>query len=301
MTSELARTKAKARAETVAKTIVGAFESGILPKALSRIFIDRGAFRCDTWSFTNKIFMALADTGLAMGFRQWLDAGRCVIKGTKAFHIWVPYISKDGNKKNSDGSDKTKLKGFGTRAVHRFEDTEEVDAAKWAKHAEKMAAAQDALARLPFRDVAEKWGMQVSAYSGKGSNALGWFCPSENSIGMGVENAATFAHELVHKADHMIGNLTERGQHWRSETVAELGGAALLFAAGYETEADLGGAFKYIKRYADKAGIDVFLACRQVIERTGKAVQLIIDAAAELGVVETETIPQETTTETVAA
>ena len=54
----------------------------------------------------------------------------------------------------------------------------------------------------------------------------------KKAIAVGVKNLATWAHELIHAADDRLGNLTERGQHWRSETVAELGGAILLEALG---------------------------------------------------------------------
>jgi hypothetical protein len=42
-----------------------------------------------------------------------------------------------------------------------------------------------------------------------------------------------------------LGNLKEKGQHWRSETVAELGGAILLECLGYSSESDRGGCFDY--------------------------------------------------------
>ena len=47
-----------------------------------------------------------------------------------------------------------------------------------------------------------------------------------------VKNLATWCHELVHATDDRNGSLKEKGQHWRSETVAELGGAVLLEVLG---------------------------------------------------------------------
>jgi hypothetical protein len=56
---------------------------------------------------------------------------------------------------------------------------------------------------------------------------------------VGVKNLATFAHELLHSADDRNGTMTENGQQWRSETVAELGGAVLLRLLGFEDDVDL--------------------------------------------------------------
>ena len=59
-------------------------------------------------------------------------------------------------------------------------------------------------------------------------------------------------HDLRNQpaADDRLGSLKEWGQHWRSETVAELGGAVLLRLLGFDHEADLGGSWCYVQRYA---------------------------------------------------
>ncbi len=102
------------------------------------------------------------------------------------------------------------------------------------------------------------------------------------SIVLGVENLSTWAHEMIHAADDRLGNLKERGQHWRSETVAELGGATLLSVLGDDTEADLGGCREYVAHYAREAGIEPITACQRVLKRTCDAVALILDAAESL-------------------
>ncbi len=127
------------------------------------------------------------------------------------------------------------------------------------------------------------WGLKLQAYSGKRGKALGWYRHG-SAIALGVENLATWAHELVHAADDRNGKLIERGQHWRNETVAELGGAVLMLAMGFETDADLGGAFAYIKSYADTAKIPPIKACMDVIKRTCEAVALILETAKSLEV-----------------
>ena len=84
---------------------------------------------------------------------------------------------------------------------------------------------------------------------------------------------------MCHAADDRLGNLQERGQHWRSETVAELGGAILLEVLGYQTESDRGGCWEYVKAYATDAGIEPAAACQRVLKRTCDAVALILDTA----------------------
>ena len=98
----------------------------------------------------------------------------------------------------------------------------------------------------PILDVARAWDISVEAFNGAKGKPNGWFSfGGSKSIALGVENLSTWAHEMIHAADHRLGNLKERGQHWRSETVAELGGAILLECLGLEADADRGGCWKY--------------------------------------------------------
>ncbi len=96
---------------------------------------------------------------------------------------------------------------------------------------------------------------------------------------MGVENLATWLHELMHAADHRLGNLVERGQHWRSETVAEFGSAVLAECLGYTRESDLGGAYEYVKAYAETGGKRPENAALECLDRICNAVALILETA----------------------
>jgi hypothetical protein len=145
------------------------------------------------------------------------------------------------------------------------------------------------LANLPLREVAEAWGLSVDAYNGARGKGLGWYRHGQ-AIALGVQNPSTWAHELVHAADDRLGALVERGQHWRSETVAELGGATLLVALGSTIEADLGGAWEYIQNYAKDAELEPIAACTRVLKRTCDAVALILDTAEELAANKVETV-----------
>src|SRR5262249_44513545 len=133
---------------------------------------------------------------------------------------------------------------------------------------------------LPLLEVARRWDIRVEAVDGQGAPFLGSY--RRTGIHLAAKNLATWCHELVHASDGRLGALVERGQMWPSETVAELGSAVLLRLLGHEEEADLGGAWRYIKRYADKAGIEVVEACGRVLDRTCLAVSNILDTAEQI-------------------
>jgi hypothetical protein len=115
----------------------------------------------------------------------------------------------------------------------------------------------------------------------------GYYRPG-SAIALGVENLSTWAHELMHAADDRLGNLTERGQHWRSEIVAELGGAILLRCIGHDVESDVGGCWDYVNRYAESAKIPPLAACQRVLRRTCDAVAMILKTADDVATVAPE-------------
>lgn len=194
-------------------------------------------------------------------------------KAEKAVYILSP-ITRRVQDEDSD-QDRTIVIGFKGTPVFGLEQTEgeplpapdpEIDA--WVNS-------------LPVIDVSRVWGLSVETFDGKNSRALGSFRPGAG-IALGVKNLSTFAHELIHAADHKNGNLKELGQHWRSEIVAELGGAVLLQILGFDHESDLGGCWAYINHYADNAEIDVLDACGKVLQRTCDAVSLILETAEQI-------------------
>ncbi|MFH1268631.1 MAG: ArdC family protein, partial [Planctomycetota bacterium] len=224
---------------------------GNLPKALAPVFVQRkDDVPCRAWSWSNQLLTALSGHSDARGYRQWQAVGRHVKKGEKAFHILCPCVGKKTDVDPDTGQEKerTWIYGFTSAPVFGFSQTE----------GDPLPPPDPAVARwlesLPLRDVAETWGLSVDAYNGRAGVALGKYRHGAG-IALGVENLATWAHELCHAADDRLGNLKERGQHWRSETVAELGGAVLLEALGYDVESDRGGCWEYVQAYATDAGI----------------------------------------------
>jgi N-terminal domain of anti-restriction factor ArdC len=262
-------------AKTAAESILRAFEDmNTLPKPLALIFIRRkDSPHCRKWSWGNQLVTILNGFTDARGFRQWQEVGRSVKKGEKAFYILGPVTKKIKHKET--GEEKVIIVGFKGLPVFGSEQTEgkplptcDLEIENW-------------IASLPLLAVAKMWGLAVGTFDGKGMGFLGRYLHGE-AIEVGVKNLSTWAHELVHAADDKNGTLKEKGQHWRSETVAELGAAVLLEILGFKYEADLGGCFSYIQTYAEKEKISVTEACMKVLDRTCAAVALNLDVAESM-------------------
>ena len=71
--------------------------------------------------------------------------------------------------------------------------------------------------------------------------------------------------------------------------MAELGGAVLLHACGYQRDADLGGCWDYIQSWTRDKNIRPIDACMQVVNRTCQAVALILQTAEQLAQPEIDT------------
>ena len=266
------------KAESVAGRILDVFKTGNVPKSLAPIFIHRDddGVPCRLWSWSNQLVTALAGFDDARGFRQWESAGRKVQKGQRAFYILAPCHRKVAgtDPETGENTDRLVIYGFKSVPVFGYEQTD----------GEPLPGRENErrfIDELPLIGVARQWGLSVKTYNGKQGGSLGWYRPS-SAIALGVENLSTWAHELIHAADDRLGNTNERGQHWRSETVAELGGAILLHACGYERDADLGGCWEYVSKYAEDAKLQPIQACMKVLNRVCKAVALVLETASEL-------------------
>ncbi len=263
-------------AAQIAEKIIDAFRKGPenLPKALAPVFIRRNDdVPCRKWSWHNQLLVALSGTTDARGMRQWSAAERKVKKGCRAIWILAPCI-KAIREKDDKGEESKRniLYGFKGIPVFAVEDTE-------GKPLPGNERYDEWVRNLPLLEVAESWGVRVRTYSGEGSHALGYFQfgPRGKSIMLGTENLSTWAHELVHAADERITKLG--GDRPLLEIVAELGSAILLECIGHSYEADLGGAYTYIQRYAEAAGKPPVSACIGVLDRACSCVALILDTA----------------------
>jgi antirestriction protein ArdC len=263
------------KAENTARAIVKAFESGQVPNALSQVFVSGMLERhCSKYSYMNQFIVAIHGYSDCMGFKQWKKEGRNVKKGEKSFGILAPCLRKTGEK-DANGKDRSICIGFKAVTVFGYEQTE-------GKPRVEDPNAVKFLEELPFIEVAKAWGLEVSAYNGKEGQALGYYAMG-NSINMGVENVATWAHELAHASDDRLGNLNpKKMDRALAEVVAEFAGAVILKMLGKDEEADLGGAYNYIKTWAERDNLKLEDACRKVLGRVCDVVDNIMVAQENL-------------------
>ena len=267
------------KAEQAANDILNLFQNpNDLPRPLAQVFIHRkDNVPCRSWSWRNQLLVAIHGHADARGLKQWNQVGRHVKKGERAFYILSPLTYKREDKET--GEEKSGICGFKGTPVFGYEQTSGDPISSSDPKVEQW------IVSLPLHEVAETWGISVAAFNGRAASFRGRFQYAGSggrAIALGVKNLSTWTHELVHAADHRNGKLKELGQHWRSETVAELGGAVLLRILGHDHDADLGGCWEYVQTFAKKEGIAVLDACNKVLTRTCEAVALILDTAEEV-------------------
>ncbi|HXY34325.1 MAG TPA: ArdC-like ssDNA-binding domain-containing protein [Planctomycetaceae bacterium] len=265
-------------ASDVGAAIVERFKNpASLPAPLAKVFIRRKDHApCRNWSYGNQFIVAVHGYSEARGYRQWEEVGRHVKKGEKAIYILVPII-KRFEAEGDDGTTEegSALVGFKSAAVFGLEQT---DGAPLPVDEEAIAW----LAGLPLREVAESWGIEIQSYDGTEGGRLGFYSCAGDRIGLGVRNLDVWAHELVHAADaRNIGGL-KSGQRVDQEVVAQLGAAILLTLIGQPVAADLGHSWAYVESYASKTGKATVDVCLELLNRTCKAVDLILTTAETL-------------------
>jgi len=263
------------KAKGAAQRILEAFRKENVSEPMANILLTLKSGRHSSqWSFSNQLLVLLWGYSDARGFNQWKQVGRNVKKGEKAMQILAPICAKKKVVK-SDGTEREERfpVGFKTVNVFGYEQTE-------GKDIDLGGELGNWISSLPLIEVAHSWGVKV----GKGAmrGAAGSCSIEGDMIGLAVENLSTWAHELIHAADIRLGNLKERGQHWASETVAELGGCVLLECLGYKADSDRGGCFQYVKGYAEASGKSVEDACMAMLNRTLQAVSFLLEEAERL-------------------
>lgn len=210
--------------------------------------------------------MFLAGTADARGFRQWKEAGRYPVKGSKAFHILVPLKGKK-TVTDDDGNEEERpfLFGFKAAPVFAVESTD----GKPVDHPDLEPPHPP-----PLVDVAQHWGISIDYLPGT-SPRWGFYQPSKSRIGLSTHDTGTFLHELAHAAHERVLGPLKLGQDWRQEVTAELTSAVLLHLYG---ETDDGGAYQYIREYAREAGKDPHKACMSVLSDVSKCLSEILGA-----------------------
>lgn len=277
---------AKDKVAEVGNQIVDQFQSGNLPESLAPIFLNCGERNADRWKgWTNRLLVALSGNTDAGTYEQWLERGRQVKTGEhKSVYLFRPMMLKS-KKTDKNGEEKEhSFIRFTVFGVFGIEQTEIIDAEKWAKYAPDQEAINAHISSLPLIEVAKEWGIKIGAYSGKVGQALGSYSPSKHVINLGVTDIMTWAHEMIHAADDRNGKIKHCSygspEYSYGEIVAELGACILLTILGYDRGSDRGGAFKYVSAWSN--GKDVVASCRKMLDRTCDAVALILKTAANL-------------------
>jgi hypothetical protein len=210
--------------------------------------------------------MLLAGTSDARGFRQWLEAGRSVSKGSKAFYILGPVRKrvkrKTSNKHGEPGEEFADvLVGFMPIPVFRYEDTS----------GESLPIYQPR-DPPPLIEVAERFGMKVQ-YERLAPGVYGATDHTNKTIVLATEDADVFFHELGHAIHRTFEPKSGHGQEPEAETIAQLVAATL--ARLYNRPAD-SFSWSYIASYARSNNPQqVGRLCMRVLDRTKKVLDLI--------------------------
>lgn len=236
--------------------ILELFKSGDIPAAVQYAAFPPFDIPSEEWSYLNRILMWMSGTYDARGYRQWMKVGRHVKKGVTAVYIFAPRFIKE------KGEEDSSLAGFLQIPVFRYEDTE----------GEPLDYKKIEISELPLIEKAKEWGIDVHAVSGNGSY---WGVYTGSSIKLATLEETVFFHELSHHAHKLVIGKLKVGQDWKQEIVAELCAEALSRIVGIKQEIT-GNSYRYIERYATKAGLTPVTACLQVINDVEKVLKLIL-------------------------
>ena len=260
------------KAQEALERILEAFETGDVPEALATALLPRFDVPSNQWSLNNRVLMFLSGTSDARGIHQWRTMGRHPRKGSRAFCILVPMHATRTEKDEDTGQEKKRqlLVGFKCAPVFAYEvtDGQPIDRPD-------LEPPQPP----PLSDVAEAWSIKVDYLPGN-EKYFGFYQPGQSRIGLSTHKPQVFFHELAHAAHHRVLGILKGGQDWRQEVVAELTAATL--SKMYGEQPDEGGAYRYIREYAERAGKDVHAACMSVISDVGKCLEKILSTAEAL-------------------
>jgi hypothetical protein len=242
------------------------FSSKQLPDLCAKALINSPGKPSAKWSFGNQLLMLMAGTNDARGFRQWIEVGRSVSRGSKALYILGP-VRKRVRRKASDEHDgqgdefADVLVGFMPVPVFRYEDTNGQDLPVYEPKSPP-----------PLLEVAERFGMRVQ-YERLAPGVYGATDHTNKTILLATEDADVFFHELGHAIHRTFEPKSGHGQEPEAETIAQLVAATL--ARVYGSPAD-SFSWSYIASYAQSNNPQqVGRLCMRVLDRTRKVLDLI--------------------------
>jgi len=238
------------------------FDEENLEKVAHAVFKGSGKIPSDKWSFFNRIVMFMHDTEDARGFKQWHEAGRYVIKGSKAFYILGPVFKKIKEEKptasgETERTEQEILAGFRAIPVFRSEDTEGAP-----------LITEDYKVNIPceFNGIIQELDLKVVPVRFCGTS-YGSYNLLNKNIKLASPDIEVFLHELSHAVDDRLNGL-KPGQKKDQEVTAEFSAAVIGYLMGYKIP--LGNVKEYVENYSFKE----LLNCLSRIE---KVVTFVID------------------------
>ena len=206
--------------------------------------------------------MYMHDTEDARGFKQWYEAGRYVMKGSKAFYILGPVFKKIKEDKptapgETERTEKEVLAGFRAIPVFRCEDTEGAP-----------LITEDYKVNIPceFNGIIQELNLKVVPVRFCGTS-YGSYNLLNKKIKLASPDIEVFLHELSHSVDDRLNGL-KHGQKKDQEVTAEFGAAVIGHLMGYKIP--LGNVKEYIESYSFKELLNS-------LSRIEKVVTFVID------------------------
>jgi hypothetical protein len=254
------------RANSELEKVVALFSSKQLPDLCAKAIINSPGKPSSRWSFGNQLLMLLAGTSDARGFRQWIEVGRSVSRGSKAVYILGPVrkrVRKRVSEKHEEQGEEFAyiLVGFMPVPVFRYEDTAGNDLPVYEPKNPP-----------PLLEVAERFGMRVQ-YERLAPGVYGAADHTNKTIVLATEDWDVFFHELGHSIHRTFEPKSGHGQEPEAETIAQLVAATL--ARLYGSPAD-SFSWSYIASYAQSNNPQqVGRLCMRVLDRTKKVLDLI--------------------------
>ena len=254
------------RANVELEKIVQLFSTTQLPDLCAKALIASPEKPSSKWSFGNQLLMLLAGSTDARGYRQWQDVGRCVRRGSKAFHILGPVlvrkrVDKASGDPGGDGEEIDVLVGFRAIPVFRMEDTEGAELPTYNPRDPP-----------PLLEVAERFGMKVN-YLRLSAGIYGMTDYERHIITLATEDWTVFWHELAHAIHRSYEPKTIHGQEPEAETVAQLVAATLARVYG---KPDDSFSWTYIAAQTKSSSPhQVGRLCMRVLDRAKKILDLV--------------------------
>jgi antirestriction protein ArdC len=221
-----------------------------LPTAVAQTVIARlsGDSPMGGWSLPNQLLCIMAGTTDARGFRQWEEAGRHVVKGSRALRILAPRARKIRETDEQTGGkvERTIVTGFLGIPVFAIEDTEGA--------ALEQSDYRPAILP-PLIAAADRLGVKVS-YAPFTAKYRGAYVHGRDAIVLCSHDESVLFHELAHAAHQRVlagrGSCLKGGQVGSQEVVAEVVSAVLCKL--YGLEGHLPYAVDYVTSYAGNGG-----------------------------------------------